>query len=257
MCRHAGYIGPAIPIDGLTHHHPHGLLQQSYQAKELLTGSVCADGFGVAWYESDVRQSPGRYAYEKPIWADDSFANFAPLVASKTIIAAVRNATIAGENTTANCAPFVKDEVAFSHNGALDDLPLWQDFFAEHQLGSPRGQTDSEALLHCLQGPLHKAIASLCANVKAFAIANNLSAQLNMIASDGNRLIATRCGTDPVQNSLYHMQDAVEFPGGHVVASEPLYEDNWQEVAPDSMLILQEGAPAVRLPLGSQLFQSR
>lgn len=257
MCRHAAYIGPGIALTELTWDLEHSLRHQSYQARELLTGVVCADGHGITWYAPDVRTEPARYASERPIWNDTVLPAFGPVVQSGCIMAAVRNATLPGGVREANCAPFVAGRLTGSLNGYVDEweaqwAPLVREWAREAPGPGPRGDTDGEWFLHAIQARLEVGLATAVQSVLRDAVEHarqtGTKAQLNLLVSDGEQVVASRAGSGSPQNSLYHLQDGEEFPGAHVVASEPLYDDpEWQPVPEDSVLVLRAGAPPVRL----------
>lgn len=260
MCRHAAYVGPGIALTELTRDLPHSLYHQSFQARQMLRGSVNADGFGVGWYDPDVRPEPARYASPLPIWSDTNLPSFGPLIRSPLVVAAVRNATVEGTTDAANNAPFVSGRYLWSLNGYLEDFAeswkeevLW-DWIDRGRRTQLRGQSDAEHLFQAVlsrageAGSLPEAVLSVLRDAKKRAAETGKGAQLNLLLSDGETLIATRCGASPTQTSLYHLWDGDEFPDGHVVASEPLYDDPlWQSVAEDTLLILRDGAPPVRL----------
>ncbi len=259
MCRHAAYVGPAVSISTLTHASSHDLVHQSYEARELLTGVVCADGFGVTWYEPSTRPEPARYASAMPIWSDRNLSSFGPLVQSECIMAAVRNATVAGTSSEENCAPFTSGRYAFSLNGFLEDFESsWQPWVIERiapeRQSLVRGKTDGEFLFQAVltrvdEGDdLATATQSILREAADHAAAIGKEAQLNILLTDGGRVIATRCGTAGRSNSLYVLADGDDLPGSVVVASEPLMDDSgWKAVDDGSVVVLQAGAPAVRL----------
>lgn len=265
MCRHAGYVGPGATLSELLLEMDHSLEHQAYAPRELLTGVVCADGFGVGWYQDDVRPEPARYADPAPIWSDPSIRSLGPLVRTGMMVAAIRNATVPGHNTAANCAPFADGRYLWSLNGFLEDFdPAWRDvvngWIPTARRGRIQGNTDGEYLFQAFlarveeeapgRGAFAAALQALLRDVRQQAAAVSRPAQLNILASDGKQLVATRCGTGERQNSLYHLFDGEEFPGGHLVASEPLYDDpGWEAVAPDTLLVVQAGAPPVRLKI--------
>ncbi len=240
MCRHAAYIGPGIAPSELLSELDHGLEHQAYRPRELLTGSVCADGYGFGWF-ADV---PARYAFSGPVWSDSNLHTLAPNVRGHAVMAAVRNATIAGDNTQSNCSPFLQDGILFSHNGLLEDLPSWTEGLAVN------GTTDShwifqEVLARRKEAPLSQAVQETCRAL--LDQAGGRSTQLNLLACDGDQMVATRAGNGP-NNSLYLLEDGEEFPDAWVVASEPLYDDPlWQPVEENTMVVLQAGAPRVSL----------
>lgn len=262
MCRHAAYLGPGIAATELLRDLEHSLQHQAYQARELLTGVVCADGYGYGWYDTDHTE-PARYTYPGPVWSDPNLESTAPYVRSHFLVAAVRNATVAGSNTHANCAPFRDGRYLYSLNGALDHFPTrWRepmvDWLPPERRERVRGGTDGEHLFQCLLARMDEAggdpadlpttVQGLVRDVLRYAEGEGIGAQLNLLVGDGERLVATRAGSKPTQPSLYLLQDGDEFPGAHVVASEPLYDDPlWAPVEPDTVLTLQRDAPPVRL----------
>lgn len=261
MCRHAAAVGPPVPASVLIEA-PHGLHAQAYQARELLTGSVCADGYGVGWYDPDVRPEPGRYVTPVPIWSDMNAAGFLGLVHSTCIIAAVRNATVAGANTQANCAPYAAGRHLLSLNGWLDRFDDWReqhvDWVAPQRRRQVRGSTDSEWLFQALltilderdpePGALANATKALLANVKAASDELGALAQLNLLVADGTQVVATRWSSQGPQNSLYLLRDGDRHPGSTIIASEPLDDDpGWQAVAESTIVVARPGAPPVRL----------
>lgn len=259
MCRHAAYVGPGIALSELLSELDHGLVAQAYQARELLTGVVCADGYGVAWYDPDTGKNAARYAYPGPIWSDKHVETMAPYVRSSTVVAAVRNATVAGSNTAANCAPFRHGPLSLSHNGYLEDFGRhWRkdivQGLSDEARGAIAGDTDSEHIFALLidasleHENLPSAVQSVCRDILERAAAIGKDVQLNLLASDGEHVVATRAGSKPTQNSLYVLQDGEEFPGAIVIASEPLYDDpEWEPVATDTLLVAQKHAPLVRM----------
>lgn len=263
MCRHAGYIGPSSPLAPVMTDLDHSLLKQSYLARELMDGqTVNADGFGVAWYDPDVRPEPARYVNPFPIWSDPDLPGFGALTQSPCFIGNVRNATVAGTTAAANCAPYVDGRWSFSLNGYLTEFqeqwrtPMMREWISDDRLRYIHGVTDTEFLFQALltrmddgAEPAH-AIKSLSQDVAAFGRDHDLPVQLNLLLSDGDHLYATRDGTKDACNSLYHLHDGEEFPDAHVIASEPLMDDpEWAPVEPGTLLVLSGGAPTVRLTL--------
>lgn len=261
MCRHAAYVGPGIALTELMRDLPHSLHHQSYQPRELLTGVVCADGYGVGWYDPDTRPEPARYVNALPIWSDPNLPGFGPLVRSGLVLGAIRNATVEGTTDTVNCAPFADGRWLWSLNGFLGDFDTtWRESVLERiapgRRSKVRGVTDAEFLFQAFLTRLEQepdaeaptVLQALCRELRGEADQNGTVAYLSLLASDGQAVYATRCSNQPEQNSLYHLQDGDEFPGAHVVASEPLYDDpGWQPVDEDTLLMLQEGAPPVRM----------
>ena len=61
MCRHVGYVGPAVPLAALLYDPPHSLEHQSWAPADMRAGgTINADGFGVGWYPASGAD-PVRY----------------------------------------------------------------------------------------------------------------------------------------------------------------------------------------------------
>ena len=106
MCRHLGYLGPAVPLAALVHDPPHSLERQSYAPADMRGGgTVNADGYGVGWYPA-----PGgpavRYRRAGAIWSDENLARLSRVVVSGAVLAAVRSATVGMPVVDTACAPF-------------------------------------------------------------------------------------------------------------------------------------------------------
>jgi glutamine amidotransferase len=234
MCRHLAYLGPEEPLGRLLVEPPHSLYRQSWAPRRQRYGTVNADGFGVGWY-APGDPAPARYRRAGPIWADPSFADLARVVRSGAVLAAVRDATLAGADGEAAAAPFAAGKWLFSHNGAI---PGWPDAAAPLvpalppvDLLSMEARTDSAFVWALVQhrlragDPPDRALADTVRRLAEAAPA----ARLNLLLTDGDTITAIAWG-----DSLWYRTE----PGhGVVVASEP-YDDDplWQEV-PDRTVL--------------------
>src|ERR671921_511191 len=121
MCRMVAYLGKMErPLSSLVLDPQHSLLVQSYAPKEMMSGVVNADGFGVGWYAPWSGEEPAVYRSRAPLWADRSFAGMAGKVRSSTVFAAVRSATPGLPAEESGVPPFASGRFAFMHNGAID-----------------------------------------------------------------------------------------------------------------------------------------
>ncbi|GAA1040294.1 ergothioneine biosynthesis protein EgtC [Streptomyces murinus] len=248
MCRHLAYVGPELPLGRLLTEPPHSLFRQSWAPRRQRYGTVNADGFGVGWYAPGDAE-PARYRRAGPIWADLSFTDLARVVRSGAVLAAVRDATLAGADAEAAAAPFAAGRWLFSHNGAVAG---WPDAAAPLvttlppvDLLSLPARTDSAfvwaLVLHRLRtgADPERALAQTVREVARAAPAS----RLNLLLTDGTTIAATAWG-----DSLWYRTE----PGlGTVVASEP-YDDDplWREV-PDRTVLTADNtgvllAPAAR-----------
>ncbi|WP_317446648.1 ergothioneine biosynthesis protein EgtC [Streptomyces collinus] len=246
MCRHLAYVGPEESLGRLLVEPAHSLYRQSWAPRRQRHGTVNADGFGVGWYVPDD-PVPARYRRAGPIWADLSFADLARVVRSGAVLAAVRDATLAGADAEAAAAPFATGEWLFSHNGAVAG---WPDAAAPLVAALPpvdllslQARTDSAfvwaLVLHRLRSGDEPARA-LGTVVRSLAQAAPAS-RLNLLLTDGVTIAATAWG-----DSLWYHAGPGE---GTVVASEP-YDDDplWQEV-PDRTVLTASRAGVLLAPL--------
>ncbi|WP_438484553.1 ergothioneine biosynthesis protein EgtC [Streptomyces sp. S186] len=234
MCRHLAYLGPEIPFGQVVLAPPYGLYRQSWAPRHQRHGTVNADGFGVGWYASGD-PVPARYRRAGPIWADEQLPDLARVVRTGALLAAVRDATVAGADAEAAAAPFATGRYLFSHNGAVAG---WPDTLAEPAAGLPAAEllrlaarSDTAflwALVHHRLAAGEDPGRALAGTVEEVAAAAPGS-RLNLLLTDGTTIAATTWG-----DTLFHRT----LPdGGLVVASEPYDESpHWTEV-PESTLL--------------------
>jgi predicted glutamine amidotransferase len=84
MCRFAAYTGKEIPFGKLIDGSEHSLVVQSYRPRELHSGVVNADGFGVGWHPGEVEAVPAVFISPMPIWADGNLPHLGRAVPSTT-----------------------------------------------------------------------------------------------------------------------------------------------------------------------------
>jgi glutamine amidotransferase len=247
MCRLVAYVGEPLSLDEIVLSPPHSLRQQSFAARELLRGSVCADGFGVGWY-ADGDPEPALYRRECPIWADPDLAGVLRVTRSGCAIASVRNATPeVGHVGAAAVQPFAQGRYLFSHNGFVASFTerarefrslLPDDLYAAH-----RGGGDSETLFLIVLAHVREVggdLAEGTATALAHVAERAPGSALNVVASDGRVLVASRFRADEGEaDSLY----SVRRDGGFLIASEPLDDDPaWAGVAAGTLVVFDGAA---------------
>ncbi|MFD9324597.1 ergothioneine biosynthesis protein EgtC [Streptomyces sp. NPDC060065] len=234
MCRHLAFLGTEEPLGRLLVEPPHSLFRQSWAPRRQRHGTVNADGFGVGWY-AEGDPLPARYRRTGPIWGDQSFADLARVVRTTALLAAVRDATVAGADGEAAAAPFAAGPWLFSHNGAVLGWPRslapLVNGVPAMELLSMEARCDSALVWALLLHRLHEgddesqALADTVVEVAEAAPGS----RLNLLLTNGDSITATAWG-----DTLWYLTE----PGRRtVVASEPYDEDpRWQEV-PDRTLL--------------------
>ncbi len=259
MCRLAAYLGPPILLEQFLLRPVHSLVQQSWRPREMNTALMNADGFGIGWFDDDER--PAAYRLTHPIWSDTNLHHLGRSLRRPLWLAYVRSATEGFGTGLVNTQPFMDDELVFLHNGFIAP-------FAERVRGLMRrwllpeleagihGSTDSEYVFACLRQlyqedadvSLEEAIRRLSRQLERWLDTETML--LNLAISDGRRIYALRHAVGADCPSLYYTTDDDLFPGGQVVASEPLTESEyWRPLPPGHLLVLDPDEPPSLTPL--------
>lgn len=259
MCRFAAYLGPEIPLERFLLQPDHSLVKQSWQPREMKTALLNADGFGIGWYNADER--PAAYRNTLPIWADPNVAELARSLSRKLWLAYVRSATDGFSTGFANTQPFVGDELVFLHNGFVGGFastvrPLIRRWLHPELEAAIHGNTDSEYLFALLRqwlwedddNTVEDALRQLADQVGAWC--DDAPTLMNIAVCDGRRVYALRHALGHDCPSLYFTTDDELFPGGQLLASEPLTEAGyWHPVPPHHLLVLDPDEPPSLTPL--------
>jgi len=210
---------------------PNALLVQSYAPRRQRHGRINADGWGVGFYGPDGRP-PGRWRSTKPLWSDASFASVAPLVSASCVLATVRSASAGMPIEETATAPFADGRWLLSHNGIVDRAVLPAGLAAE-------SMCDAAMLAAYVFARGPERLAETVAEVGA----RDPGARLNLLATDGTKLIATTWG-----DTLSILGE----PTGVVLASEPYDDDpRWVDV-PDRHLVHATATKVTVRPLESR-----
>jgi glutamine amidotransferase len=226
------------------------------------------DGWGVAYY---VEGTPHLTRSPTAALGDQLFQRVSGVVASETVLAHVRKATI-GPKTVLNCHPFQYGRWVFAHNGELTEFERHRESLLAEVAPRLRrfilGETDSEVLFFLFltqlswYGPLssrHGVEVAASALRAAIELARRRCdtpekpSLLTVIATDGTTMISTqggkelfwssyktRCADREGCPSLAPECEAPTVTGfiNHLIfSSEPLGGENiWNEMARDEMI---------------------
>jgi glutamine amidotransferase len=263
MCRMVAYLGgPEATLSSLVLEPQHSLLVQSYAPKEMMSGVVNADGFGVGWYAPWSGDEPAVYRSDGPLWSNRSFAGIAPRIRARTAFAAVRSATPGLPVEESGTPPFASGPFMFVHNGAIEDFrrtvmrPL-RNALSDESYAGLLGTTDSETIFAVLldrlrgsSGDLARALAEGVRHVDEVCAKLSVRATLNLAVTDGEGMTFSRYSTEGPSNSLYYVEDGEAFPRAVVVASERLDGDaGWREVPDRHMLLVNRKSHTLLRPL--------
>lgn len=246
MCRHLAWIGTPRTLASLVLEPEYCLARQSWAPREMRgSATINADGFGVGWYREPGLEAR-RLRSDRPLWADESFADVATSVSSTGVLAALRSATVGMPVVRTGNAPFAEGRWLFSHNGVVAGWPHTLDELASRlpvtDLLTLEAPVDSAALWllvrHGLrQGqPAGEVLAGVCREVAAAAPGS----RLNLLLHDGQQVVATTLG-----HSLWvHRSD-----DGVLVASERSDDGPGWQAVPEGQLLLATAGEASWEPL--------
>lgn len=255
MCRIAGFIGPPFTLGELLCDPPHGLAHQSWAAQEMVSATVNADGWGAAWFDPSRR--PAAYRQILPIWADVNLDALARSLHSDVWLANVRSATAGLGTDYANTQPFhnsdENDPLLFTHNGFIDHFAHTLRARMRAALDPEieitiNGNTDSEylfALIRQQSGTLVERVRAAVTLIHEWlADAPDVRALLNVIVSDGRRVVAIRDALHADAPSLYCHPD---WHDGVAIGSEA-FDDHpdWSTLNPGELVVVESGTAPLR-----------
>jgi ergothioneine biosynthesis protein EgtC len=248
MCRLLGYLGQPILLDSILYKPDRSLIVQSYQPREMTSGVVNADGFGIGWYHSHRDTDPFTYKNTLPIWNDTNLPHLGRYVESGCVVGYIRSATAGQALDFSNCQPFGYQRLLFVHNGFIQN-------FRENLYRPMRGQlndtvyqlvkgtTDSEHIfglfvneLTAANVTLETALRNSLKTLVELAKFHQVEFSANIIVSDGQQLVASRFAYQTTPPSLYWLRDDLNFPKSVIIASEPLFDSNWHECPVQSII---------------------
>src|SRR3954447_7917958 len=93
MCRIAAYVGPPVPLSALLQDPPHGLEDQSRNAREMADSTVAGDGWGVGWFPAGEDPEPGMIKSLMPLWSDENARTAARAIVSGMLVGHIRFAS--------------------------------------------------------------------------------------------------------------------------------------------------------------------
>ena len=248
MCRLLGYFGLPIQLDYLFCKPEHSLIVQSYQPREMTSGVVNADGYGIGWYHHQKDTQPFTYKNILPIWSDLNLPQLSRYIESRCMLANVRSATPGQATDLSNCQPFSYDRLLFVHNGFIQNFrtslyrPI-RNRLSDTAYQLIKGSTDSEHIfalfINNLQAAsntsLEKALQQTLVTLHELATQHQVKASATIMISDGHQVISCRFSTHPPSPTLYWLRDDPQFSESLIIASEPLFIGDWTSCPENSI----------------------
>lgn len=269
MCRLYGFRAThATKVECTLVHAQNALLIQSQKDARGLTH---ADGWGIACYRNGELEIESR---QTPAFEDLHFSAAAERLYGTTVVAHVRRATVGGVSL-ANTHPFRHGRWIFGHNGTLAGFSALREELLREIDGSLaghiRGTTDSETMFYWLLSRLSKrnklnldgkpdcatlgrVLAEALVELvqRSEASPQERQTRLNFLLTNGQLMAATRWNhtlfwveRDGIRDcEICGIPHVDQTPKSHyravIVASEPISDEAWQEVANGSVLTIDE-----------------
>lgn len=241
MCRLVAYVGAPVRGSLLVYGGAHPLYEQAWAPRELLHGTVNADGWGVAWYDDGA---PVRLARSEPVWHATGLERLLTTVRTPVAVAALRNATPGLSLGPSEVPPLVHGRWVFALNGFVPDfrrrhMRSLRSRLDDARYGALVGSSDTETLfllaVQALDGGARpaEALRTVVETVLGEVGPDGPECQLTMILADDRTVAACRSGNRDVVNSLYRLDRGRLAPEGTLLASERLDDDaGWCALPP-------------------------
>jgi glutamine amidotransferase len=262
MCRIAVYIGPPVKVSSILHDAPHGLADQSRDAKLMKDSSFAGDGWGVGWFGPEAAPEPGLIKSALPLWSDPNGVTAPRSIVSGSIVGHVRFASPGVESCLLNTPLYAVEGRLWTVNGSIEPWPgpiskaLRDRLDPDHE-ADLRGSTDAEMLAALWRTHFRReggrddaAVRSMLREAREIVRAMDGKLAINLILAGPEGALAVRCADRVEPSSLFHLEGDDRWRGGTLVASEPLDSaPGWCETPTESLVRL-DGASVRVEPLG-------
>ena len=267
MCRIAVYIGPLMKVSSLLHDAPHGLVDQSRNAKLMQDSNVAGDGWGVGWFNPEAGSEVGMIKSVLPIWSDQNARTAARAILSGSIVGHVRFAAPDIETCFLNTPLYDLDDRLWTINGAIEPWPgpiakALRDLLDPDHEADLRGSTDGEMLGALWRTHFRRtggrdaaaAVRSMMREARDVVRDHGGKMKINLILADDVSALAVRFADSSEPDSLFCCSGEDRWRGGSLVASEPLDSGpGWSEVPVDTLVRLDgEGLRTEPLALDAE-----
>lgn len=257
MCRLVAYRGEPLPLRTLVFDGDHSLYRQSWEARELLHGSVNVDGYGVAWPDGDAGGRMVRLARVEPLWHDPDLPGLLNSVRAPRALATLRNATPGLPVGRTGLLPMIHDGWALAMNGFVPHFRLahmraLRRDLTDRWYGELVGSSDAETLFLLIRQmleedvPAEQALLAIRERV-AERVGEDETAPMTLVLVGPPGVVLLHSTVNGPCNSLYMLENGGLAPRGVLVASEPLDGDEgWAPVPPESLVRISSAGVAVR-----------
>ncbi len=258
MCRLLAYSGQEVNLHSLIFTPEHSIVKQSFQPKEMRTGVINGDGFGLGWYNLHIDETPAVFKSPMPIWSDLNLPSITRKIVTPRAFVHVRGASKGMAIAQTNSHPFAKEKYLFMHNGMTENFRtsfmrvMRRQLLDEYYAGI-EGTTDSEHIFALFMsnmkrnnaklGDMEACLLDTIAQMHRLALEFNSNVVLNLGVTDGETMFVTNYTSLPIAASLYCAENTAAFPGAALVCSERMFIDPaWEAVPPNHFVRIDKDA---------------
>ncbi len=251
MSRLAAYLGPSVALAKFLLTPARSLVRQ---ASVLVESDAMPDveGYGFGWYNGS---RPFRYASTQPIWTDPNLVALSASMERKLWFGFLGGSNSVVHYGSADTQPLTDEFMLFMHEGVVEDFahtlrPYCLRYLRPEIVAEISENTESAYLFAMLRQRLRDfdeisvegALQNILATLQVTLI--DVQTRLNIVVSDGSRIIAARYAIRGDCLPLHYVSDDPAFPlHSQLVASEPLTDHaGWRSIPPNHILILDPDA---------------
>ncbi|WP_396135622.1 class II glutamine amidotransferase, partial [Chamaesiphon sp. OTE_20_metabat_361] len=127
----------------------------------------------------------------------------------------------------------------------------------QHIYQSIDGTTDSEHIFALFSNLLHThpelpleiALQQTLRLLRDLVDAERTTISANIVISDGERLIASRFAHRATVPSLYWIKNSIDYPGSVILASEPIFTEDWHVCPMQSIITVSKNLEIEIFPI--------
>lgn len=263
MCRLLAYSGKEVNLHKLIFAPEHSIVKQSFQPKEMRSGVINADGFGLGWYNPQLDETPAVFKSPMPIWSDLNLPSISRKIMTPRAFVHVRGASAGMAIAQTNSHPFARDKYLFMHNGVTENfrtvfMRVMRRRLLDEYYAGIEGTTDSEHIFALFlsnmkrnngkPGDMEDCLIDTIGQMRALAQKFNSNVVLNLALTDGETVVVSNYSTFPFVASLYVAENTEAFANAVIVCSERLFQDAaWEAVPPNHYVrIRKDGGAALK-----------
>jgi glutamine amidotransferase len=250
MCRIAAYLGRPLRLSTIVNEAPHGLTDQSRNARLMSNSSIAGDGWGIGWFCPEAGPAPGLFKSILPLWSDENAKTVVRAILSGSFVGHIRYGSANLETCFLNTPLYVLDNYLWTMNGEIQPWPGRVSMAMRERLdpedeSSLRSATDAEMLSalwrtwfrHGGSVDAGAALRAALREARDLVLAHRGQIKANVIITSATEIVAARYAEPVGSNTLYYLTGQPRWAGGTLIVSEPLDDGPGWDSIPENSLV--------------------